>query len=52
MKYFSEVGSSNMRHIIRFEERRKNKKFLYQKETLKYFPEYEHLTLAHFGPVV
>ena len=51
-KYFAEVGSSNLRHIIRFEERLQNNRFLYQEDTLKYFPKYENLTLVHFGPVV
>ena len=50
-KYFSEVGSSNLRHIVRFEERLRNGRFLYQEDTLKYFPEYESLKLPHLaGP--
>ncbi len=51
-KYFSEVGSSNLRHIIRFEERFKHNKFLYQEETLKYFPEYESVILPHRARVL
>ncbi len=46
-KYFSEVGSSNLKHIVRFEERLKNKKFLYAKDTLKYFPKYENVRLPY-----
>lgn len=51
-KYFSEVGSSNLRHIIRFSERLQNNQFLYQKETLKYFPKYQNSILPYYGPVV
>lgn len=51
-KYFAEVGSSNLRHIVRFEERLRNNRFLYQEDILKYLPEYQNLTLVHFGPMV
>lgn len=46
-RYFSEVGSSNLKHIIRFEERMRNKKFLYAKDTLKYFAQYENTKLPY-----
>lgn len=48
-KYFSEVGSSNLKHIIRFEERLKNGKLLYIRDTLKYFPKYQDLTLPYLS---
>ena len=54
-KYFAEVGSSNLRHIIRFDRRLKNRELLFQKETLKYFPQYECVKGPFFwarGPVV
>jgi len=51
-KYFSEVGSSNLRHIVRYHEHLKNNRFLYSEETLKYFPEYQNLMLPYYGPVV
>ncbi|MCR4368961.1 MAG: hypothetical protein NUV67_03580 [archaeon] len=46
-KYFSEVGSSNLKHVIRFRERLKTGRLLYAKDTLKYFPEYENLSLPY-----
>ncbi|GEM_PF-1217087 len=51
-KYFAEVGSSNLRHIVRFEERFKNKRFLYVRDALKYYPEYENVIIPYKGSVV
>jgi len=48
-KYFREVGSSNLRHIIRFDQRLQNNRCLYVKETLKYFPQYENVTIPYFS---
>ena len=52
IEYFKLVGSSNLRHIIRFNEKFKTGKLLYQKETLKYLTRYQNLKLPCYGPVV
>ncbi len=46
-KYFKEIGSSNLRHIIRFHQRFYKNKTLYQKEVLDYYqkPFYRNLSL-------
>ena len=36
-KYFSKVGSSNLRHIVRFYERLSNNNTIYQKDVLTYY---------------
>ncbi|MDO8538177.1 MAG: LAGLIDADG family homing endonuclease, partial [archaeon] len=44
-RFYELIGSSNLVHIIRFNERRLNGKRLYKHEVLKYFPEYMTLIL-------
>lgn len=51
-RYFSEVGSSNLKQIVRFSKWVSGGHRLYQKEVLKYFPEYLGLALPYTGPVV
>lgn len=47
IKYFSIIGSSNMRHIIRFCERRENNKFLYKEEIPKHFNKYKAINVPY-----
>ncbi len=47
VKYFTIIGSSNMRHIIRFCERYENNKFLYKEEVLKHFNRYKAINLPY-----
>lgn len=44
-RFYELIGSSNIVHIIRFNEKRLNGSRLYKHEVLKYFPEYKSLTL-------
>jgi hypothetical protein len=37
IKYFEKIGSSNMRHIVRFYERFYNNSTIYQKEVINYY---------------
>lgn len=50
--YFRRIGSSNLKHIIRFNEKVVNNRLLYVKETINYFKEYANLELPFKGPVV
>lgn len=50
--YFNKVGSSNLRHIVRFLERYNNKKLIYQKEVLDYYKKYKNISFPYKGPVV
>ncbi|MBU2104517.1 MAG: hypothetical protein KKF67_01950 [Nanoarchaeota archaeon] len=47
LRYFNLVGSSNLRHIVRFNERFYNKNTIYQREVIKYYQEnlYKNLPL-------
>jgi len=46
-KYFKEIGSSNLRHIVRFYERFHNNKNIYQKEVISHYQKdfYKNLNL-------
>lgn len=44
-KYFKLVGSSNLRHIIRFREWEENNKLLYVNETLNFYNKYAKIKL-------
>ena len=44
-KYFKLVGSSNLRHIIRFKEWEENSKLLYVNETLNFYKKYIQIKL-------
>jgi hypothetical protein len=37
LRYFEEIGSSNLRHIVRFHERFYNKNTIYRKDVTKYY---------------
>ncbi|MBI5392077.1 LAGLIDADG family homing endonuclease [Candidatus Woesearchaeota archaeon] len=50
--YFKFIGSSNLRHIIRFREYKENGNLLYKRETLSYYQKYEKMGLPYFGLVV
>lgn len=50
--YMAEVGSSNLKHIVRYNEKLKEGKHLYKIEVLDYYPRYKNLKLPYFGPVV
>ncbi len=47
MKFFREVGSSNISHVIRFCERYYNNRFLYKEEVLNYFDKYKNIKLPY-----
>ncbi|PIN91624.1 hypothetical protein COU61_02105 [Candidatus Pacearchaeota archaeon CG10_big_fil_rev_8_21_14_0_10_35_13] len=55
VNYFKVVGSSNLRHIVRFYERFENKNTIYQKDIIKYYRKslYNAIDLPFkLGPVV
>lgn len=49
LEYFKKVGSSNLRHIVRFHERFYNKNTIYQREVIKYYQKdlYKSLNLPY-----
>ena len=49
-KYFMGGGSSNLRHIIRFNEGLVNKKFLYKRDVLDYLEQYKSVKIPFKGP--
>lgn len=51
LKYFKTVGSSNLRHIVRFEESLIGNILKKEKVNL-YYNKYENLNLPYFGPMV
>lgn len=51
-KYMSIVGSSNLRHIVRFNEKLNNDKLLYRYEVLDYYERYKSIKLPFYEPVV
>ncbi len=54
IKYFNTIGSSNLRHIVRFHERRNNNT-IYQRDVIKYYNKktYKEIKLPYkIGPVV
>ena len=51
-KYFQLVGSSNIAHIIRFQEYSVHKKLLYLAETKAYLKKYSFVRFPYCGPMV
>lgn len=53
IRYFEIIGSSNLKHIIRFKEKLKNNKLLYVKNTPDYYRKYRKIELPFRvrGPV-
>lgn len=51
-RYMNLIGSSNLRNIIRFNEKIKEGKLLYKKEILNYYSHYRDLKVPVYGPVV
>lgn len=51
INYFNLVGSSNLKHIIRFEEFLKGN-ILKRKYIRQYYGKYKNINLPHFGPMV
>ena len=55
MKYFNIVGSSNLRHIVRFDQKNRKGNVFYQKDVIKYYRQdlYKGLNLPFkIGPIV
>ncbi|GAG27298.1 unnamed protein product, partial [marine sediment metagenome] len=52
ISYLNTIGSSNIRHIIRFKEMLNNNKLLYKEEVLGYYSKYSNLKLPCYGSVV
>ena len=53
IRYFKIIGSSNLKHIIRFKEKLENNKLLYVKDILDYYQKYKNTELPFRvrGPV-
>lgn len=52
MTYLEEIGSSNLRHIIRINEYIKNNHLLYKEEVSAYYEKYAEVKLPYYGSVV
>jgi hypothetical protein len=46
-KYFNLIGSSNIKHVIRFRENKKNNNLLYAHDTIRYFNTYSKIKLPY-----